>query len=153
MGVFAPVVGWLGANAGAIATTATVISGALAGRQQYIAGKEAQITSRMEAQQERDAARGREIERKRGLLRALATQSAVAGAQGVAFSGGKAAIARADIRDAVEDLMVDRVNTNRRIFALGRAGNAARKAGYVNAAVSLLDTAGNVFSQLGPKKK
>ena len=154
MAQFAPVLAAIGGGSAVTgaALVATVAAGSLSARQQYIAGKEAQISAKMEAKQEADAARGREIERKRSLLRALATQNAAAGAQGVAFSGGKAAIAQTDIRDAVEDLMIDRSNTSRRAFALKRSGNQAKRQGNLNATISLIDTAGNVFGQLGPKK-
>lgn len=101
-----------------------------------------------EATQEADAFRAREIERRRDLLKALASQSAQAGAGGVAFSGSIASIARRDIRDATNDLLIDRANTRTRIAALRNRAKQSRRGGRLGAAVSLLDTAQKAVAQI-----
>jgi hypothetical protein len=94
-----------------------------------------------QARQESDQARGREIERRRRLLRALASQHAEAAAGGVAFTGSQAAIARRDIEDATNDLLIDQANAGNRIAALRARARTARQMGRSGAFVSLLDTA------------
>ena len=113
------------------------------------AGVAANQSARIAAKQEKDAARGREIERRRGLLTALASQSAAAGAQGVAFSGGKAAAAQRDIKDARNDLLTDTVNTRRNIRMLRLQGKSARTAGDMGAATSLLNTGVKTYQNYG----
>jgi dihydrodipicolinate synthase/N-acetylneuraminate lyase len=101
-----------------------------------------------QAAREGDAARQREIERRRALLRALSSQSARAGAGGVALDGSLAGIARADIRDATNDLLIDRSNTRSRQNELIRGAKNARSQGNIGAAVSLFDTGAKVAGQL-----
>lgn len=101
-----------------------------------------------QAAREGDAARQREIERKRTLLRALSSQSARAGAGGVALDGSLASIARADIRDATNDLLVDRSNTRSKQNELITGAKNARAQGSLGAAASLFDTGAKVAGQL-----
>jgi hypothetical protein len=129
--------------------SAGVLSGGMSAVQAHQAGVAADQSARPAAKQEKDAARGREIERRRGLLTALASQGATAGAQGVAFTGGKAAAARRDIKDARNDLLADTVNTRRNVRMLRLQGKSARQAGGFNAATSLLDTGVKAYSDFG----
>jgi hypothetical protein len=99
------------------------------------------------AVKEGDAARQREIDRKRTLLRALSDQSARAGASGVTMEGSVAAAARTDIRDASNDMMVDRSNTRGKQNALRSGAKNARRQANLGAAVSLFDTGSKVASQ------
>lgn len=100
-----------------------------------------------QAAREGDAARQREIERKRTLLRALSNQSARAGAGGVALDGSLASIARADIRDATNDLLIDRSNTRSKQNELISGAKNARSQGNMGAAVSLFDTGVKIMDQ------
>lgn len=124
-------------------------SGALAAGMQYRTGKIQQIQYKQEAKQEGDSARQREIERKRNLLRALASQNASAAAAGADFSGSIENIAKADIEEAATDLAVDSVNSVRRQRALRLSSREAAAAGTGAAAGSLLDSAGKAYEKLG----
>lgn len=99
------------------------------------------------AVKEGDAARQREIERKRQLLRALSQQSANAGASGVTLDGSLAGIARTDIRDATNDLLVDRSNTAGTVRGLRAGAKNARRQGDLQAAASLFDTGAKIAGQ------
>ena len=136
MGQFAPV----------IAAAAAVGSALLGGAQSYKAGVSANQEYKQAAKNEADAQRSREIEKRRALLRALSSQNAQAGAQGVAFSGGKAAIAQQDIRDSRRDLLVDTVNSKRRQNLFITKGRSAQRAGEVAAVMSILDAGGKAAS-------
>jgi hypothetical protein len=117
--------------------------------QERAAGKAERGALNLQAKQAGDAARAREIERKRDLLKALATQNAAAGAQGVAFSGSKAAIARTDIRQAATDLLADTANTRTQQRILRTRGANAQKAGNMRALTSLVDTATDLYKAGG----
>jgi hypothetical protein len=124
-------------------------SGALAAGMQYRSGKIQQIQYKQEAKQEGDQARQREIERKRNLLRALASQRASAAAAGAEFSGSLLNAARVDIEEAATDLSVDQVNAARRQRALRLAGTESSRAGIAAAGGSLLDSGYKAYEKLG----
>lgn len=164
MAFFVPILGAIGsaATGGAIAagaTSAAVIGGAIVGgtalsgiSSAYQARKAGQVENagyKLQAKQEGDAARGREIERRRALLGSLATQNATAGAQGVGIQGSNAAIAQADINSARNDLLTDTVNTKTRQNILRARGANAQIAGNAQAITSLFDTGKSLFKKLG----
>lgn len=124
-------------------------SGALAAGMQYRSGKQQELVYKQEAKQEGDAAKQREIDRKRNLLKALASQRASAAAMGAEFSGSLGNLARVDIEEAADDLLVDQVNSSRRQRALRLSGREASAAGSAAAAGSLLDSAGSAYDKLG----
>jgi hypothetical protein len=131
-----------------IATTAA--SGVYSAQQQKAAGKAANAEAQIAANREGDAARGREIERRRALLRAIASQNAAAGAGGVAVN---AATLGADLMYATDDLMADRSNTLQTQSLLRLQGSNAKRAGKVGAFTTLLDTAGSTAAlSYKPKK-
>jgi hypothetical protein len=140
MAVAAPVLAWAAANAGTIAAVASVAAGGVAAMSQRNAGIAQSQQLQLQAAREGDGARQREVERKRALLRALSQQSANAGAAGVTFDGSTASIARADIRDATNDMLVDRSNSRSQINGLRAGARNARRQGNLNAAASLFDT-------------
>lgn len=146
MGWFVPVLTTIGSGSAAAggAIVATAVAGAASAYQTYQAGSAEASALKQASRAEQDSARGREIERKRNLLAALANQRATAGAQGVAFEGGKEAIARKDILYAREDAMTDRANTDLKRRSLRDAASNAKKAGAMKAGISLLDTASKV---------
>lgn len=149
MAFFVPVLATLGggsAVAGALAGASAVV-GLMGAKAQYDAGQIAKAESKIAAKQEADAARGREIERKRDLLRALATQGAVAGAQGVGFAGSKAAIARTDIEQARTDTMTDRVTSVTKQRILRARGKSAAQIGTLKAVSSVLDIGQNLYGK------
>lgn len=109
-----------------------------------IQSNELKATARVEA----DAAKGREIERRRSLIRALASQNAAAGAAGVETSGSIGGIILSDIRQNEQDLLTDAAGASARQRALTVGAQNARTQGNLGAAVSLLDTAAKVGKQL-----
>jgi hypothetical protein len=145
MAFFAPLVpilagiGGGSAVAGGILAGTAILSGGIAAKSAHDAGALASAENKVQAKQAGDAARGREIERKRDLLKALGTQHAYAAAGGAGFGGSLAAIAKSDINAARNDLSADRVNTQtqQRLFRM-RAANASQT-GNLNAITSVLD--------------
>jgi hypothetical protein len=127
----------------------TALSGGASAVASHQAGVAADQSARQAAKQEKDAARGREIERRRGLLTALASQGAAAGAGGIGFSGGVAAAAKRDIKDARNDLLTDTVNTRRNVRMLRLQGKSARQSGDLGAATSLIDSGVRGYSNFG----
>lgn len=100
---------------------------------------------KIQAKTEAAAGAQREVERRRNLVRALASQNAAAGAGGIQTDGSVEAIARRDIRDSNNDLLASNANTDARQRALrARASNASRS-GNLSAATSLLDGANNAY--------
>ena len=124
----------------------TVGAGVASARQSRAAGRIAEAQANIDANAEGDAAREREIQRKRLLMRAISSQSARAAAGGVALEGSPARIAALDIDEANRDLLVDRANSLQRQKSLRAAGRAARTQGSNQGMVTLLDTAGRSLS-------
>lgn len=141
--------GSMAAGATVLATAAlSTYAGVTAAKEQRRAGKFAEAQAGIDAKAEGDAARQREIERKRGLMRALSSQVASAGARGVGLEGSLAQIAQLDIARSREDIDIDTANTKARQAALRQQGRAARAAGNTQARLTLLDTAIKVANQV-----
>jgi hypothetical protein len=102
-----------------------------------------------ESRREGDAARTREIERRRALMRALASQTAEAGAMGVAPDK---ATAKYDIESANLDSLTDTVNTRGTQNSLSARGRNASRAARYGAAADLLGLGGtgaDLYSKFG----
>ena len=126
----------------------TAVVGGLQARQQYVAGKQAQIEYKEAAQRELDSARDREIERRRRLVSALASQAAEGGAIGaVPGIGSRAAITLRQAKEASYDTLADRATSGRRALMLRQAGNQAKKQGLLGAGATLLQTGVSVADQ------
>lgn len=141
----AAAVGGGSAAAGAVtlaAAAATVGAGVMQARATRAAGKAQETETQIAAQAEGDAARQREIQRKRNLLRAISSQAASAAAAGVALEGSPTSLINLDIAEAKEDYDVDSLNTKTRQRALRFQGSNARIGANAAANASLLDTAG-----------
>jgi hypothetical protein len=116
------------------------------------AGEFQAIQYREQAQQETDANRDREIERRRRLVAALASQNAEAGAFGTAPGvGSRAAIALSDARRAQYESLADRAGTGRRSLMLRSSAKESRRQGNTLALASAIDTAGGVMEVLPGK--
>lgn len=113
------------------------------------AANAAQTEARVESRREGDAARSREIQRRRALLRSLASQNASAGAAGVAPNS---TVANADIQYAVDDLMTDRGNTSSVQAQLALQAKNAGRASRIGIASSLLDGASKTYDLTGSSK-
>lgn len=151
MAFFLPVLAVIGggsAVAGGV-LAATAVAGGLSAYQQYKAGKITEQEYKLQAKQEGDAARQREIERRRGLLSALSSQNAQAGAQGVALAGSPAAMMNRDIKDFRNDLMYDQANTKTSQRILRSRGSAAAAAGKIGAIQSIVDTGSSIYQARG----
>lgn len=123
-----------------VATAATVGATVVSARQSAKAGNVAAQQAQIEANAEGDAARQREIERRRLLIRSISAQAAAAGAAGVSTTEGSLnAMVRNDLEDARTDMLVDRANLKQRQRVLSLQGKNAFAAGRTNAAASLLD--------------
>ena len=123
---------------------ATGIAGA---RSERKAGEFQEGQARIDAAAEGDAARTREIERKRLLLRAIASQQAAAGAGGISLGEGSPAVAaRLDIDRANTDLLIDTANVRQRQRNLFAQGRAARISGTARRNVGLLGTISSTAS-------
>lgn len=137
------------AAAGAVtlaAAAATVYAGAESAKASRRAGQASAAEAQIQATSEGDAARQREIERKRNLLRAISSQSAVAGAAGVKINeGSPSSLINLDIAEANADSDVDAGNTKAKQRALKFRGQNAISAGNSAANVSMLDTAANTL--------
>ncbi len=119
-----------------------IASGVKQAELQRFAGKVEEAQSKIDAAAEGDAARQREIKRKKNLLRAISSQQAKAGAAGVAFSeGSPARIAQLDIDEATDDLLVDTANTRQAQRQRLSQGRVARFVGKQQSTITLLDTA------------
>jgi hypothetical protein len=130
----------------AVAIAAVLGAGALQAGQQRRAGALMEIEHKEQAQQETDAARDREIERRRRLVSALAAQNAEAGALGAAPGvGSRAAVAIADAKRASYENLADRASTNRRAITLRTGGREARKQGNLQAGATLLSSAAGAY--------
>lgn len=128
---------------------ATLAAGAYSARQQYKVGLIQQSELKAQAKTEAVSAGQQQIERRRNLIRALSSQNAGAGAAGIENSGSVAAIARSDIRDAQNDLLIGSVNSDARQRALrSQASNAAR-IGRNNAVTSLIDSGYRTYKAVG----
>jgi hypothetical protein len=132
-----------GITASQVLLGASVVGAGASALGTYQAGQAAKAQYRMQAKQEADAARGREIDRRRDLIRAIASQAATAGAMGASTRSGTglAGIAQYDINQANRDAISDRVNTGRMRNMLLKAGKNAASTGGIGAAASLLDSA------------
>ena len=121
---------------------ATAATGAYSAVASHNAGIEASNQTKMQARTDADAAAQRELERRRSLMRSLASQNAAAGAGGVETSGSIGGMIRSDIRYNQNDLSIDAANNSARQQALASQARAEKRRGDAGAVTSLLDTAG-----------
>lgn len=128
---------------------AVAIGGGLSAMAQIRAGQAESVALKEKATQEQDSARDREIQRRRQLIRTLASQNAIAGASGVdPTAGSMQAIALRDIRDAETESIMDRSVTGRRTALLRMQAKQAKQQGYLGAGATVLDTAFKVGSNM-----
>jgi hypothetical protein len=151
MGPFIPVLAAAGSGsavAGAV-TLGTAALGVYSALEQRKAGQETAREMKRAAVREADAARGEEIERRRGFMRVLSARAAEAGAKGVGTDGSIGALTRTDIRDNRNDLLTSSANSAARQRALRSQGASAVKQGNLAAGRSLLDTGTGLYNAVG----
>lgn len=128
--------GLFGGMGGALSLASTGLSMLASVR----AGQAQQVQYEMQARQEAAAARDAEIERKQRLVKALASQTALRGAQGIsAYQGSPAAMMQEDIRQAEYASLIGQSNLDMRTTQLQTEGRQAVQSGYLSAGSSLLD--------------
>lgn len=88
---------------------------------------------------EGDAARGREIERRRVLIKTLAAREAYAGASGQTTGGSIGALNTRDINDASNDLLYDKGSSAAKVRAYNSGASNARQMGNIGAFGALAD--------------
>lgn len=135
MAFVAPIAGFLAAASPYLALAGTAVSA----YQTYAAGQARNAETKAQAQAAEIQARGEEIDRKKALLRSLASQNAMAGGGGITTGGSFAAIQKNDIRNASNDLAqinAERANKVRQLRAAGRSYQTAGSVGAVGDAFS-----------------
>lgn len=132
------------------AAAATVYTGVRSAQESRRAGKFAQAENEIEARAEGDAARQREIERKKNLMRAISSRTAYAAAAGIRSDvGSQAALVNIDVAEARSDSDIDAINSSARQRALRIRGANARSAGNEQARQTLVDTAVRTYQSFG----
>lgn len=124
---------------------ATVAAGGASYVSQRRAGALQQIAYKEQAKDEEFAARDREIERRRRLVQAIASQNAEAGALGLdPATGSRRAMLLEDTRRARLDDLTDRAMNTRRSTSLRSAGRESRRQSNIQGGVTLLNTVGSI---------
>jgi hypothetical protein len=150
MAFVVPIVAAIGAGSAAtgatiLAAAATAAAGGVSAYQSIQAGKATAGEAKLASAAEGDAARQREIDRQRNLLRSISAQEAAAGAAGVsANTGSPNSLINLDIAYANQDRTVDTANTKQQQRALAYRGANAKSAGNSQAFTTLLDTGSRV---------
>jgi len=120
---------------GEIAAVATALTAVTA----VSAGNARKSEYKMQARQEEFASKDREVQRRKRLVSALASQNAYRGATGVrAFEGSSAAVMNSD-RDQFEyDQTMGAANISMTQQSLLTSGKYAQQSGYMSAGASML---------------
>lgn len=130
------------------AIAAVVVAGAAEGVQRRNAGIIQSQQYKQAAVAEGDAARGRELDRRRVLIKTLAARDAYAGASGQTTGGSIATLNMKDINDASNDLLYDRGSTAAKQRAYTSGASNAQQQGNIGAIGSVFE-AGTKVATLG----
>ena len=133
-------------TAAVIGATAAVGTGVVSGRSQYVAGKTQEIELNRQAEEERIAAQSRELQRREELNRALAANVVGQSMSGISGEGTPASIALESAKKAGLSESTIGLSEKLKQAQLRRQGKSAKQAGYLQAASTLLKTAGQVAS-------
>jgi len=107
----------------------------------YQQGKATQYEYQRQAEQEKLAARDREIERRNRLLRALSQRTVAAAAGGSSLEGSPAALINRDVREFNLESLSSEASSASTQAGLRAAGTNARRIGTIKAVGNLLDFA------------
>ena len=135
----------------AIAITAT--AGAVSARTSYVAGKTQQIELERQAEEERIAAQGRELQRREELNRALAANAVGQAMSGISGEGTPASLALSSAKKAGLSEATISLSDKLKQAALRRQGRSAKQAGYLQATSTLLQTGAQVASLVSTAPK
>ena len=116
-------------------------SGAVSARGSYVSGKIQEQELERQAEQERIAAEGRELQRREELNRALAARQMALASSGLAGEGTPQSIALSAAEKIGMGEGLESLNTNLKTAQMRRQAANARKTGKLQAASTLLKTA------------
>lgn len=133
----------------ALTAITALTAGASIYAQRQAAGAQ-EVEMELAQRQESQAARDREVQRKRRVVALLGSQAASAAAAGVAQSGSVGNISLVDAKRAAEDSMVDDLNTRQRIDALRRRRNTIDRLSRVRTATTILGAGERLYSRGSP---
>ena len=112
------------------------------------AGRAQEAAYKRDAERESFAAKDKEIQRKKRLVAALATQNAVRAASGVAaFEGSSLNMMNQDVETFEYDQSMGSANLAMKRQSLLESGKAARRYGYASATNTLLESASRVTAR------
>ena len=114
------------------------IGTAVAARGQYVAGKAQEIELERQAEEERIAAEGRELQRREELNRALAARQMALATSGIAGEGTPASIALSAAEKIGMGEGLESLSSQLKQAQLRRAGRMAKQTGQIQAASTLL---------------
>ena len=129
-----------------LALAFTAVSGGVSARSQYVAGKTQEIELNRQAEEERLAAQGRELQRREQLNKALAANVVGQAMSGISGEGTPASIALASSKKAGLSESTIGLSEKLKRAQLRRQGKAAKQAGYMAATSTLLKTAAQAAS-------
>ena len=130
------------------AITLSAAGGITAARGQYIAGRVQEDQLKRQAEEEKLAAQSRELQRRQELNRALAANVVGFGQMGIAGEGTPSSIALESAKQAGISEGALSLTEKLRQAQLRRQGSEAARAGKLQSASTLLQTAANVV-QMG----
>ena len=117
------------------------VSGGVSARGQYVAGKVQEQELERQAEQERIAAEGRELQRREELNRMLAARQMALATSGIAGEGTPASIALGAAEKIGMGEGLEALSSQLKQAQLRRAGREAARVGKLQAASTLLNTA------------
>ena len=123
-----------------LAILAAVASGAVSARGSYVSGKIQEQELERQAEQERIAAEGRELQRREELNRALAARQMALASSGLAGEGTPQSIALSTAEKIGMGEGLESLTTNLKTAQMRRAGKEAVRTGKLQAASTLLKT-------------
>ena len=135
-----------------VAGTAVAGAGAVSARGQYVAGKTQEIELNRQAEEERLAAQGRELQRREQLNKALAANVVGQSMSGISGEGTPASLALASAKKAGLSEATIGLSDKLKQAQLRRQGKSANQAGKLQATSTLLKTGAELL-QLSTTKK
>lgn len=125
----------------AILAAVTAVAGGVSARGSYVSGKIQEQELERQAEQERIAAEGRELQRREELNRALAARQMALATGGIAGEGTPQSIALSTAEKIGMGEGLESLTTNLKTAQMRRQAANARKTGKLQAASTLLSTA------------
>mgnify|MGYP003651447544 FL=1 len=124
-----------------VITAIAIATPIVAARGQYVAGKTQEIELNRQAEEERLGAQSRELQRREELNRALAANVVGQSMSGISGEGTPASIALASAKKASLSESTIGLSEKLKQAQLRRQGKSAKRAGYLAATSTLLESA------------